>query len=69
MLINVLASIIGGLLLGGLAAIGLEFLDRRIRNPRINAEQRERFKLAPTENISDMDLVEHQHRFRTWEFE
>jgi chain length determinant protein EpsF len=32
-LINVLGSIIGGLLLGGLAAIGLEFLDRRIRNP------------------------------------
>jgi uncharacterized protein involved in exopolysaccharide biosynthesis len=32
-LINVLGAIIGGLLLGGLAAIGLEFLDRRIRNP------------------------------------
>jgi capsular polysaccharide biosynthesis protein len=32
-LVNVLGSIIGGLVLGGLAAIGLEFLDRRIRNP------------------------------------
>jgi chain length determinant protein EpsF len=32
-LLNVLGSIFGGLLLGGLAAIGLEFLDRRVRNP------------------------------------
>jgi chain length determinant protein EpsF len=31
--INILASIFGGLLLGALAAIGLELLDRRIRNP------------------------------------
>lgn len=34
--------------------------DRRIRNSDINAEQQERIKLAPLENISDMDLVEHK---------
>jgi chain length determinant protein EpsF len=32
-LINILGSIFGGLLLGGLAALGLELLDRRVRNP------------------------------------
>ncbi|HJV63991.1 MAG TPA: chain length determinant protein EpsF [Albitalea sp.] len=32
-LLNILGSIFGGLLLGALAAIGLEMMDRRIRNP------------------------------------
>ncbi|CAG1016019.1 partial Tyrosine-protein kinase etk, partial [Burkholderiaceae bacterium] len=32
-LINILGSIVGGLLLGALAAIGWEMLDRRVRNP------------------------------------
>lgn len=31
--VNILGSIVGGLLLGALAAIGLELLDRRVRNP------------------------------------
>lgn len=34
--------------------------DRRIRNPRINADQQERIKLSPAENISDMDLAEYK---------
>lgn len=34
--------------------------DRAIRNPRINSEQQQRIKLAPTENISDLDLAEFQ---------
>jgi chain length determinant protein EpsF len=32
-LLNIIGSIIGGLLLGALAAIGLEMLDRRVRSP------------------------------------
>lgn len=32
-LVNILGSIVGGLLLGGLVAIGLELMDRRVRDP------------------------------------
>lgn len=32
-IVNILGSFVGGLLLGALAAIGLELLDRRVRNP------------------------------------